>query len=129
MEGHQIELRDEPRRVEVLVDDVVIAASDRVVTLHETGLPVRHYFPVEDVSMDRLHATPTETVCPFKGQASYWSIGNGDDERRDIAWSYQDPIDGMERIAGRICFYAERTDHVVDGVPLERPQSPWSTTA
>ena len=128
-QGHQIELRDEPRRVEVVVDGVVIASSNRVVTLHETGLPVRHYFPVEDLEMDRLEPTPTATVCPFKGQASYWSVRTRDGELRDVAWSYQTPIEGMERIAGRICFYAERADHLVDGEPLGRPHSPWSNAS
>ena len=103
-----------------------MASSNRVITLHETGLPVRHYFPVEDVKTDLLDATPTETVCPFKGQASYWSVRGADGELRDVAWSYPAPIDGMEAIAGRICFYAERTDHFVEGEPLGRPHSPWS---
>ena len=128
MQGHAIEVHDDPRRVEVVVDDVVVASSTRTRTLHETGLPVRHYFPRDDVSMEHLAATPTETVCPFKGQATYWTVRVGAGEHRDLAWSYPTPIDGMEPIAERICFYAERADHVVDGEPMERPVSPWSTT-
>jgi uncharacterized protein (DUF427 family) len=129
VQGHEIDIRDEPSRVEVRIGDVVVASSSRTRTLHETGLPVRHYFPPEDVRMEHLDATPTETVCPFKGQAAYWTVRIGDDEHRDVAWSYPTPIDGVEAIAGRICFYAERADHVVDGEPLERPVSPWSTTS
>src|SRR5262245_45667346 len=128
VQGHQIDVLDEPRLVEVIVGDVVVASSTSTRTLHETGLPVRHYFPREDVRMEHLDATPTETVCPFKGQATYWTVRVGDDEHRDLAWSYPRTIDGMEAIAGRICFYAERADHVVDGEPLERPSSPWSPT-
>jgi uncharacterized protein (DUF427 family) len=128
VQGHQIDVLEEPRLVEVIVGDVVVASSTSTRTLHETGLPVRHYFPPEDVRMEHLDATPTETVCPFKGQASYWTVRVGDDEHRDLAWSYPKTIDGMEAIAGRICFYAERADHVVDGEPLEPPVSPWSPT-
>jgi len=129
VQGHQIELTEEPRRVDVLVDGVLVASSTRAVALVETGLPVRHYLPRDDVRMHHLDATPTETVCPFKGSASYWTVQIGDTEHRDLAWSYEAPINGMERIAGYVCFYAERADHMVDGAPAERPVSPWSTSS
>ncbi len=124
--GHHITLRDEPARVEVLLDGEVLASSDRVVVLEETGLPPRHYFPRDDVRMDLLEPTPTETVCPFKGQASYWSATVDGAEHRDLAWTYEEPIDGMERIGGLVCFYAERVDTTVGGEPVERPVTPWS---
>jgi uncharacterized protein (DUF427 family) len=127
MQGHQIELVDEPGRVEIIIDGVQVASSTNALTLLETGLPPRYYLPRADVHMEHLDATVTETVCPFKGSASYWTARIGDAEHRDIAWSYERPIDGMERIALRVCFYAERTDHVVDGVPVERPETPWSS--
>ena len=76
--------------------------------------------------MDRLDATLTETVCPFKGSASYWSATLGDETHRDLAWAYEDPIDGMERIAGYVCFYDERVDLAIDGELNERPTTPWS---
>jgi uncharacterized protein (DUF427 family) len=126
VEGHRIELVDEPRRVDVVVDGVVLASSTRAIGLAETGLPLRHYLPRDDVRMDLLDATPTETVCPFKGSASYWTARVGDAEHRDVAWCYESPIDGMEAIAGYVCFYGERADHVLDGETVERPVSPWS---
>ncbi|HEY8216463.1 MAG TPA: DUF427 domain-containing protein [Acidimicrobiia bacterium] len=129
MDGHRIELSEEARRVEVVVDGVVVASSTRAIVLVETGLPARHYLPRDDVRMELLSATPTETVCPFKGSASYWTVGVGDAEHRDLAWSYESPIDGMEAIAERICFYAERADHVVDGEVVDRPVTPWSPKA
>ncbi len=128
MEGHHIDLHDEPRRIAVDLDGVTIADSERTVTLQETGLPARHYFPRDDVRMELLEATLTETVCPFKGQASYWAIRVGDSEHRDLAWSYAQPIEGMERIAGLVCFYDERVDVTIDGRPEARPESPWSTS-
>jgi uncharacterized protein (DUF427 family) len=126
MDGHRIELREDPRRVEVSVDGVVVASSSRTVVLDETGLPPRHYFPRADVRGDLLEATPTETVCPFKGQASYWSVRTPDDEHRDVAWSYPTPLDSVAGIAGLICFYSERTDQTIDGVHQERPVTPWT---
>jgi uncharacterized protein (DUF427 family) len=126
MDGHGIQLHDEPRHIEIALDGVTLASTDRAVTLEETGLPARFYVPRDDVRMEHLEATTTETVCPFKGQASYWNVRVGDDEHRDLAWSYEQPIEGVEKIAGLVCFYAEHTDVTVDGVAQERPESPWS---
>ncbi len=126
MEGHRITLHDEPRRVDVLVDGTRLASSTGTVVLEETGLPPRYYFPRGDVQMDRLEPTLTETVCPFKGQASYWSFRGPSGEHPDVAWAYEHPIDAVASIAGRLCFYAERTEHRIDGVAQARPESPWS---
>jgi uncharacterized protein (DUF427 family) len=126
MDGHRIELREDPRKVEVSVDGVVVAASTRTVVLDETGLPPRYYFPRADVRDDLLEATPTETVCPFKGQASYWSVRTPTGEHRDVAWSYVTPLDSVGKIAGLICFYSERTDQTIDGERQERPVTPWT---
>lgn len=129
MEGHQLQLHDEPRRVEVLVDGVVVADSRRALVLGETGLPPRFYLPRDDVRMDLLEATPTETVCPFKGQASYWSVTTDAGEHRDIAWCYETPLDSVAAIAGRVCFYAERSEHRLDGEVQTPSETPWSPKA
>jgi uncharacterized protein (DUF427 family) len=128
-QGHHIQLHEDPRRVEVAIDGEVLASSSRAVVLSETGLPPRHYFPRDDVHLERLRPTSTETVCPFKGQASYWSADIGGTTHGDVAWSYVTPIDGMEQITELICFYAERTDMTIDGIAQERPESPWSKSA
>jgi uncharacterized protein (DUF427 family) len=124
--GHHITVRDEPSRVEVSIGGDVLASSEHTVVLEETGLPPRHYFPREDVHMDLMASTPTETVCPFKGQASYWSVTVDGTDHRDVAWSYEQPIEGMERIADLVCFYLERVDTTIDGEPVERAITPWS---
>ena len=126
MEGHRVVFREEPRRVEVAVDGTVLASSTDALVLDETGLPPRYYFPRADVSMELLDATPTETVCPFKGQASYWSVRTPGTEHRDLAWCYEAPIEAATAIAGRVCFYNERTDVTIDGEAQERPETPWS---
>jgi uncharacterized protein (DUF427 family) len=123
--GHHITLRDDPRRVEVVLDGEVLASSTRAVVLEETGLPPRHYLPRDDVRMERLTPTKTETVCPFKGSASYWSVDAGDGHH-DVAWSYESPIEGMEGITGLVCFYDERVDMTIDGDPHERPVTAWT---
>ena len=129
MEGHALGFDEDSRRIVVSVDGVTIADSSATIGMLETGLPVRHYFPRADVQMDLLGATTTETVCPFKGQASYWTVQVGDTEHRDLAWSYEQPIAGAERIKDRLCFYDERVDITIDGEAQERPETPWSRSA
>lgn len=129
MEGHRIEITDEPRRVVVSVDGTELAASTRTRVLHETGLPPRYYFPRDDVHFELLGATPTETVCPFKGQATYWTVRTPAGEHRDLAWSYEEPIDAASKIAGYVCFYNERSDVTLDGAAQARPETPWSKAA
>ena len=53
--------------------------------------------------MDFLTTSETTTHCPFKGHTVCFSLG----ERRDIVWSYEEPIEGMKAIAGRVAFYEE----------------------
>jgi uncharacterized protein (DUF427 family)/putative intracellular protease/amidase len=90
----------------------VIAESAGALLLREAGLAPVVYFPPEDVRMELLTPTEHHTRCPFKGEASYWSIRVGDREAVDIAWSYPDPLPGRADITGRIAFYADRLDAV-----------------
>jgi uncharacterized protein (DUF427 family) len=124
--GHQITLRDEPRHVEIVVDGVTLASSTRTVVLEETGLPPRHYFPRDDVRVDLAAPTDTSTHCPFKGQASYLTFTSNGHEHGDLAWSYETPIAGMERIGGLVCFFDERVHLTVDGEKRDRPRTQWS---
>ena len=113
--GHKITITPTDRHVEVALGGEKLAESDRAVLLDETGLPTRYYFPPEDVRTDLLRPTSTETTCPFKGQASYWSVAVGPDVHDDLVWSYQDPIPDAKEIAGLMCFYSERVELTIDG--------------
>ncbi|MDQ3945229.1 MAG: DUF427 domain-containing protein [Actinomycetota bacterium] len=90
----------------------VIAESGDALLLREAGLAPVVYFPMEDVRMEVLFPTEHHTVCPFKGQASYWSIRVGDRQSDDIAWAYRDPLPGRADLQGRIAFYADRLEAV-----------------
>jgi uncharacterized protein (DUF427 family) len=111
--GHQITITPVGRHVEVSLAGQQLAASDRAVLLAETGLPARYYLPREDVRTDLLRPTGTHTTCPFKGQASYWSVEVGGEVYEDLVWSYEDPIPAAAGIAGLLCFYSERVDLTV----------------
>lgn len=107
-------------------DGVLLAETSRPVLLREGKLPTRYYLPADDVRMELLEPTDSRTHCPFKGDASYWSARIGDEDVPDIAWSYPEPIEGAEKIAGLVCFYNEKVDIDVDGRRLERPNTRWS---
>jgi uncharacterized protein (DUF427 family) len=114
------------RRVQVYIGGEQVADSVRPLMLFETSLPTRFYLPFTDVRTELLEASDTVTICPYKGQARYWSLRVGDTFEPDIAWSYPDPIPENPKIRDLLCFFNERVDLVVDGKALERPVSPWS---
>jgi uncharacterized protein (DUF427 family) len=125
-QGHTITITPADAHVEVRVDGHTVAESDRPVLLEETGLPTRYYLPRDDVRTELLRATDTSTRCPYKGQASYWSLEVEGRTHDDVVWSYETPIPEAEAITGLLCFYNERVDLVVGGQPVERPVTPFS---
>jgi uncharacterized protein (DUF427 family) len=124
--GHKITIAPAARHVVVTLGGEKLAESDRPVLLDETGLPTRYYLPREDVRTELLRPTDSVTTCPFKGQASYWSVQVGGEIHDDLVWSYQTPIPAAAEIAGLMCFYAERVDFTVDGQRQPRPQTLFS---
>ncbi|MWA02193.1 DUF427 domain-containing protein [Actinomadura sp. LD22] len=111
------------RRVRVEVDGVTVAESSNPRLLFETGLPVRYYLPKTHVRMDLLEHTDTESHCPYKGTAEYWSVRANGKVHEDLAWSYPTPLEESRKVAGLVCFYSEKVDIFVDGVLQERPKS------
>ena len=112
-QGHTITVTPADLHVEVSVNGVKVAESDNPVLLEETGLPTRYYLPRDDVRMDLLRPTSFSTTCPFKGQASYWTLELGATVHDGIVWSYEEPIPSAEGIAGLLCFYNDRADITV----------------
>jgi Domain of unknown function (DUF427) len=94
--------------------------------LFETGLPPRFCLPIADVRLDLLRLSATQTHCPYKGTASYWSVQAGAGVHRDLAWIYRTPLPESQKIAGLACFYNEKVDLYVDGVLQDRPTTKFS---
>ena len=118
--GHKITITPADAHIEVSVGGQKLADSRRAVVLAETGLAPRYYLPREDVRTDLLQPTSTESTCPFKGQAAYWSAEVGGEVHPDIVWSYESPIPEADGIAGLMCFWTERgAELTVDGAPAE----------
>jgi uncharacterized protein (DUF427 family) len=114
--GHKITIAPASHHLEITLGGEKLAVTDRPVLLDETGLPTRYYVPREDIRTDLLRPSSRETTCPFKGQASYWSVSLGDEVHENLAWSYETPIPSAEGIAGLLCFYPERVELTIDGV-------------
>jgi uncharacterized protein (DUF427 family) len=105
---HRIDVRPTDAHVTVKANGETVAESDRALLLFETGLPARAYLPLEDVRQELLTPTDHGSVCPYKGTASYWSIGG----LENVAWSYRDPIPEAGAIEGLVSFLG-------DGVEVE----------
>ena len=111
----RIDILASSRRVVVRVGDLVLADSTHAHALFETGLPTRWYLPKVDVRMDLLVPSPTLTQCPYKGQASYYSLRAGDIAIDDVAWYYPTPLPESQKIAGMVSFFADRVTVEVEG--------------
>jgi uncharacterized protein (DUF427 family) len=106
----RIDVRRTSRPVRIEVDGEVLAESTHARLLFETGIHTRFYLPKEDVR-DELVPSARRSYCPYKGEASYWSVG----AHEDIAWSYEDPLPDGPLIAGLIAFWDERVEVYLDG--------------
>ncbi len=78
----------------------VIAESDRTVVVEEN-----HYFPAQAVAKQHLRPSATHTLCPWKGEASYYEVIVGDEVNPDAAWYYPAPKPAAREIAGHIAFW------------------------
>lgn len=123
----RIDVLPSSRHVVVALDGVELASSHSPVALLETQLPVRWYLPRGDLHEGRLEPSATHTVCAYKGIASYLSVVGGGDAGRDLAWTYPDPLHDATGVRGLVAFFSERCDISVDGVPMRRRVTPWST--
>jgi len=106
---HRITTRPAGVRVQVRLNGELIADSRDAIELKEGNYPAVYYLPRNDVRMDRLVPSTHETYCPFKGNASYFSLKNG---AENAVWSYASPYDEMSVIKERLAFYPDRVDSI-----------------
>jgi uncharacterized protein (DUF427 family) len=107
---HPIKIEPSSDHVVVKAGDVVVADSSNVLTLHEgkgNYAPV-YYVPLADVDSELLESSDTTTYCPYKGEASYYSVRTGDNVIKDAIWFYDEPYDAVAAIAGHVAFYPDR---------------------
>jgi uncharacterized protein (DUF427 family) len=106
---HRIEIEPAPARARILAGGEVIAETERALLLHETGHRVRAYIPRADISAP-VELSSRTSHCPFKGDASYWTVAGVE----NAAWSYEDPKQDVEAIRGLLAFYPDRVTVEID---------------
>ncbi|OLF13868.1 hypothetical protein BLA60_01385 [Actinophytocola xinjiangensis] len=107
---HPITIEPNPARVVVRVGDRVVADSTSALSLRESTYPAVSYLPLVDVDQTLLRPTDTQTYCPYKGDASYYSLDLPEGELTDVIWTYEQPYPAVAEIAGHVAFYATKVD-------------------
>jgi len=107
---HRVDERPVRGRLRAVLGADVLADSDDVIEVDEDGNPPRYYFPRDNVRMDRMSASDTRTYCPFKGEASYFTMEFLDGQMPDAAWTLKQPYDEHADLKDRVAFYSEKFD-------------------
>jgi uncharacterized protein (DUF427 family) len=105
---HPITITQNPRRVRVTAGDIVIAESAKALTLKEARYPAVQYLPRQDANMALLERSPRTTHCPYKGDASYYSIKADGKTLDNAIWTYETPFPAMTEISGHLAFYPDK---------------------
>ncbi|HMD62397.1 MAG TPA: DUF427 domain-containing protein [Stellaceae bacterium] len=114
---HRVDLLPESRRVKVVFGGVTIADTGGALRVEETGHGPVHYLPQKDVRLDLMRPTEQHTRCPYKGEASYWTIEVSTDagsirRSENAVWAYPSPYDEVSGLAGYYAFYPNRVDSI-----------------
>ena len=109
---HRIAIRPADGRVRVTFQGEVIADTQNALRLEEGSYPAVYYLPRIDVKMERLVRSTHHTHCPFKGEASYFSLSGGPE---NAVWSYEKPYDEMAQIKDLVAFYPDKVDSIAAG--------------
>ena len=107
---HSIVIAPRPGRVLVRFDGQVVVDTTRALTLKEGSMPPVLYVPREDAVMSAFLPTARHTHCPFKGEASYFSLRGETREAQNAVWTYETPLPGAAAIAGHLAFYPDQVD-------------------
>jgi uncharacterized protein (DUF427 family) len=114
---HPITISPSGRRVKVTFGGRVVADTGRALALKEADYATVFYVPRADVDMSLLTRTQHSTHCPYKGDASHYSISAGGRIAENAIWSYERPKADVAEIAGYVAFYPSRVDSI-EQLPL-----------
>ncbi len=107
---HILYFEDFPRRIRALFGGETLIDTTRARPLYESSLPPVLYVPLEDVRQDLIAPTDHTTHCPFKGDASYWTIAAGGKTAENALWGYPEPLDSAPWLEGYVAPYWDRMD-------------------
>lgn len=107
---HPITVTRNPQQVLVRVAGKLLVDTRDALTLQEASYPPVQYIPRKDVDMSLLQRTDHTTYCPFKGDASYYSIPIGGERSVNAVWTYESPYPAVAQIKDYLAFYPTRVD-------------------
>jgi uncharacterized protein (DUF427 family) len=111
---HPITIEPTAGHVTVEIDGRRIADTTSALTLQEASYPAVQYIPMSDVEQSLLAPSDTHSYCPFKGEASYYSVAlEGQEPLTDVIWTYEQPHPAVAEIADHVAFYPDRTSITV----------------
>jgi uncharacterized protein (DUF427 family) len=105
---HPITITANPKRVRVSAGGVVIANTTHALTLKEASYPAVQYVPRNDANMALLKRSERTTHCPYKGDASYYSVVADGKTLENSIWTYETPFPAMAEITGHLAFYPDK---------------------
>jgi uncharacterized protein (DUF427 family) len=111
---HPITIEKNPRRVRVMVAGRTIANTTDALTLREASYPSVQYVPRKDVDMSLLRRSDHTSYCPYKGEASYYSVMPGGERSVNAIWTYETPYPSVAAIKDHVAFYSERVDSITE---------------
>ncbi len=109
---HPITITAHRDLVRVMLNGVAVAESRAALSLQEATYPPVLYVPRADADLSRFTKSARTSHCPYKGDASYFSLSVGDAIRPDAVWSYEAPFPAVAAIAGHLAFYPDRVDAI-----------------
>jgi uncharacterized protein (DUF427 family) len=109
---HPITITPSRDHVRVTFNGQVVADTKRALVLQEASYKPVFYIPREDAQMALVAKTAHSTHCPYKGDASYYTIKVDDREAENAIWSYETPFPAMKEIEGHFAFYPNRVDSI-----------------
>jgi uncharacterized protein (DUF427 family) len=112
---HPILIERNSGRVVVSLAGRVIADTRDALTLDEAHYPAVQYIPRKDVDMTLLSPADHTTYCPYKGDATYFSIPLGGERSINAVWSYEAPFAAVAGIRDHLAFYPDRVDAIEIG--------------
>ncbi len=114
---HPITIESNPSRVVVSVAGQTIADTHSALSLREAGYAPVQYIPLADVDQSLLLASEHTSYCPFKGDASYFSVPAGGDRSDNAVWVYREPYAAVAEIRDHLAFYPDRVDSITEEAP------------
>ena len=111
---HPISIEVNPSRVVVKIGGKTVADTSAALTLREASYPSVQYIPRRDVDMTALARSEHTSYCPYKGDASYYSIPVGGDRSVNAVWTYETPFEAVAQIKDYVAFYPDRVDEIIN---------------